>query len=638
MHPPWRVNSMNPLDHFPEPFSPTGNMASEGVLNQLGRPQMGPLEVLVREAIQNCWDAKAAGSQQVRVGIHLVELTEIQGQALAEQFFRDGPPTGDTGKALRRSRRLLLISDRGTSGLGGVLRADREEGDEPRDFVDFVRNVGQPPDKDRGGGTYGYGKVALYLASTHRTLIIHTRCRHRGRNQTRLIAARLGAQYSYRDRRYTGRHWWGRVADDGTIDPVLDRDATVLAESIGLPQFDEYETGSTIAIVEPDFGELDDQRAMELIGNAIAWNFWPKMVGMEGSPPSMTFSLTAFGDPVSVPDPSAHPVLRAFREAFRTLKAVASGGAHVSEPGMETGDIACGKPIQHLGIVSLVKVPMLNPPEDIEQRTDDEARDDQPRPGLEGRPVHHAALLRAPELVVQYLPGPESPTPTIGYAGVFLAHDGMDRIYAKSEPPTHDDWIPDGVSDRHHKTFIRVTKRRLVDAMREFTGIVPSSPSSTEGAPLGALAEQLRGLLPGIEGPGARTPDDTRDPPRPRPERDGRPRPRVTLDGDPELEMRSGRAAVTVTGTVRVPAELGSAIVRARPYVVLESGAPEKEPPAGAESPEILGWRNERGEVVHGATDLIRVEGEGEHVFAVSASVPEDAHVGIEITSSAEQE
>jgi hypothetical protein len=626
---------MNPLDHFPEPFSPTGNMASEGVLNQLGRPQMGPLEVLVREAIQNCWDAKAAGSHQVRVGIHLVELTEIQRRALAEQFFRDGPPTGDTGKALRRSRRLLLISDRGTTGLGGVLRADREDGNEPRDFVDFVRNVGQPPDKERGGGTYGYGKVALYLASTPRTLIIHTRCRHQGRNQTRLIAARLGAQYSYQGRRYTGRHWWGRLANDGTIDPVLDQDAAVLAESIGLLQFDGDETGSTIAILEPDFGELDDQQAMELIANALAWNFWPKMVGVDGAPPSMTFSLTAFGDPVPVPDPFAHPVLRAFCEAFRTLKVVANGGAHVSEPGLDTGEVACGRPIRDLGIVSLAKVPMLNRPRDIEQGTEDEERDDHPLPGLEGRPVHHVALLRAPELVVQYLPGPESPTPTIGYAGVFLAHHDMDRIYAKSEPPTHDDWVPEGVSDRHHKTFIRVTKRRLVEAMREFAGIVPTSPASTEGASLGALAEQLRGLLPGIEGPGARTPGDTRDQPPPGPGEGGKPRPRVTLDGDPELEVLSGRAAVTVTGIVRVPAELGSAIVRARPYVVLESGAPEKEPPAGAESPKILRWRNERGEILTSATDLIRVEGEGEHVFAVSASVPEDAHVGIEVTSSA---
>ena len=42
----------------PSPTSATGGLAAEGVINQLGRPDIEPLEVLVREAVQNCWDAK----------------------------------------------------------------------------------------------------------------------------------------------------------------------------------------------------------------------------------------------------------------------------------------------------------------------------------------------------------------------------------------------------------------------------------------------------------------------------------------------------------------------------------------------------------------------------------------------------
>ena len=72
--------------------------------------------------------------------------------------------------------RLLAISDRGTIGLGGPTRADVASGPGvPRDFVDFLRNVGLPPDKPMTGGTYGYGKAAAYIASRARTIVVHTR-------------------------------------------------------------------------------------------------------------------------------------------------------------------------------------------------------------------------------------------------------------------------------------------------------------------------------------------------------------------------------------------------------------------------------------------------------------------------------
>ena len=46
------------MERYSEVYSPTGGLAAEGVINQLGRPDIESLEVLVREAVQNCWDAK----------------------------------------------------------------------------------------------------------------------------------------------------------------------------------------------------------------------------------------------------------------------------------------------------------------------------------------------------------------------------------------------------------------------------------------------------------------------------------------------------------------------------------------------------------------------------------------------------
>ncbi len=43
---------------FSEPYGASGGLAADGILNQLGRPDIEALEVLVREAVQNSWDAK----------------------------------------------------------------------------------------------------------------------------------------------------------------------------------------------------------------------------------------------------------------------------------------------------------------------------------------------------------------------------------------------------------------------------------------------------------------------------------------------------------------------------------------------------------------------------------------------------
>jgi len=620
------------LDQYPEPFHATGSVASEGVLNQLGRPHMGPIEVLIREAVQNCWDAKHPDSDQVRVSFDLVDLDSTGCQAIRDRLFANLPPD-DSSEELCRTRRLLLISDRGTIGLGGVLRANEDGGNEPRDFVDFLRNIGQPPDKKFGGGTYGYGKVSLYQASRLRTIMVHTRCRRGGRYESRFMAARLGGQSRHDGCLYTGRHWWGRFGQDGVIDPTLDDEADEIAAQLGFPEFEPAECGTTLAIVEPDFGPCDGRPMMATIAEALVWNFWPKMVGAEGAEPSMRFSVRALGEALPIRDVESDRVLGAFCTAYSTLKSVGHDGPDSEEPDARTRKIECGRPIKYLGRLGLEKFPAASMTGARANTTIDEGDDpDCERPGLEGR-CHHTALLRVPELVVKYLPGPESASPLADYAGVFLTDEALDRVFAWAEPPTHDDWVPDGLPERRDRTFVRVALRRIGEAMTDFSGVRTREAQESEGAALGALAEKLSGLFPGAEGTGARV-----QPTGPSvPGKTRRPRPRVQFEGDPVLETIADQVVMTVACSVTVPEGMGQVRVRARPAVMVESGGLESEAPAGAESPRVVRWLDGEGAIVAESDGHVSLPGPGEWPLRISATVPPDAQVAIDVTASSEE-
>src|SRR5690242_18408713 len=107
------------LDLQSERVGATGNLASEGVLNQLGRPRLDPLTVLVREAVQNSWDARSSGSKQVLFGLAGRALSTAQTRLLREQVFARDPGNLGLHEALSADREMwaLALYDRGTTGL-----------------------------------------------------------------------------------------------------------------------------------------------------------------------------------------------------------------------------------------------------------------------------------------------------------------------------------------------------------------------------------------------------------------------------------------------------------------------------------------------------------------------------------------
>jgi hypothetical protein len=616
---------------FSERYSPTGGAAAEGVRNQLGRPAMQPLELLIREAVQNCWDARRDDVETVSVEMSLLELDDGASQELRGWLLRSPPPDVPLRDAISEgSITLLAIADRGTLGLAGPIRADQLT-DGPTDFVDFVRNIGVPPEREISGGSFGYGKGAFFLCSRANAVIVHTLCEWAGALESRFIACGLGTHHQRGGHPYTGRHWWGRLAEDGIVDPLVGQEAEEAARRLSLPnRSGPNSLGTTVVSVAPRLvvgtgaGAADAGEEMELtpletaqhIAECIAWNFWPKIVE-RGGPPAMRFSVSVNGEEVPVPDPVEHPALSGFVRALRRL----DGGESTSDALGELREIRGRRPRRDIGRLGLERISLSG-------QESDWRRPIGAPPA--GGPIHHVALMRQPELLVRYLRGPEPPVEGVGYAGAFRCNAEVDGAFRASEPPAHDDWVVDSLSGDERR-IVSVGLRRVDAEVRDF-----ASPdmllAEDEGAiPLGELSRELGGLLVSMEGPGA----ETRTPPTL-----GRRGGQRRAGQDARAEIVVGPRPVSTDSGSLIEAvvkfEGPSAGVRAvanTGVATLDGGVMESEPPAGAFEPAILGWVGPDGSQVRSDEAEIRDPDAG--AWRVYATHHPDVMVGLDVRAEA---
>lgn len=586
-----------------EPRPATGGMTATGAINILGRPDMESWALYVREAVQNSWDARLPG-EALQVCIETRELDEAQARILREQVFAMLPTGGspDGWERLHDIGRVVTVTDRGTAGMGGPVRADTSA--EVQDFADFVWNIGQPPDKALGGGTYGYGKSVHYRASGPHTIIVHTRCRTDEGVETRLIACAWGADYDHivEGRRvpFTGRHWWGAESDDPgmPLAPLAGPDADALASALGLPDLGPG-TGTSVTALAV---EMDDPRAWgRLVAGSALWHCWPRLVGLPDSE-TVDIRVTVDGEDVRLPDPREHPELRVL---VACLEEAVSDAATVPTAASLVRSVKHGQRRRETGRVSL-RMHTADP---------DPVPDGRPFDG----PLRHVALMRHPRLVVRYLEGPAPPPPWVGWGGVFVAADECDGAFAASEPPAHDDWVFRSVESVRERSIVKVTLERLRESMREFTTPAVSSPAAAASGGIAALSDGLGDLL-ASGGAGPVPPVRPPGPPGGPPGR--RSTARVTGHS-----LEPGEDGLVLTASVDVTIRGGADMARLSMSVgvaTADGGGVEHEAPAGAAVPRLLGW--DHGGRRHDAPVVTVVRGE-EAGWSVRVWVPRDTAV-----------
>lgn len=603
-----------------QPFAPEGSVAAEGIVKQLGRPEMDPLTVLVREAAQNSWDARRPAGP---VDFH-VALSRLGPCAKAWREELLPPPSPTSGNALNEILNedavLLTVSDRNTLGLGGPIRAGIRPGaGEKPDFVQFIRNVGEPRDHEYGGGTYGFGKGIFYRISSAGAILVDTQTSESTPSR-RLIGAALGESYYVGDQRHTGRHWWGAVGDV-VADPILDNDADAISRKLGLPGFVEGDSGTDIVIIGADLGPASNdpgspQRSLDEAANylvsSILWHLWPKLVE-DGEGRSMRFRVTVEGRGIEIPSPESVSDLAPFAQALNEVRA-GSGTRY-------TRTVAP----KNAGLFALKLMPA--------KASDTTSSIDIARP-FEG-PPHHVARMRAPELVVDYLQGLTHSDARLAYGAVFKASLEADAAFAMSEPPTHDSWVARGLTGTDKGVVQNVTRFIQREISKVVTPQVATGGETSHG--LGELSARLGTLIPtrldrstatanGVAegnkksgrasssggGSSADAAGNRRSARKPR------------IAGVPRLEIHGGEPRVVAE--VEIPVSNSARTIRAGVDVVIEGGKVEGAPPEGAAIPTILEWRRKDGaQTVNGP--VLNVEPGDPAIWVVHASYTDDVVV-----------
>ncbi|QSE93905.1 hypothetical protein JWS13_37560 [Rhodococcus pseudokoreensis] len=572
---------MNRSEWWSQPVAAEGSTASEGIRRQLGKPQLDPLSVLVRETAQNSCDAALPGGGDINFDIRLHQLSGRRLEAWRD-FLLPEPPGSNLGveKAMSGSPMVMLIADRGTTGLGGPLRADEPalDGERP-DFVNFIRNVGERKAVNLGGGSYGFGKGILYNVSRCHIVVADSVCIFRGKRQRRLIAAALGDGFSRDGVRYTGRHWLG-LHEAGFARALLDDEAEKLAYALGLPRFHENETGTTVAVVDADLGRQineagkeqprDADSAAEFILSTMMWNLWPHM--LTGRPNRLVCTVKRDGFALDVPDPESLLELRPFAKAYRKL----SKDGEYEVPVRKTAPTEIGRfaLVKDMAPVRASKLLAAAAP-------------------FQGR-AHHCARMRHADLVVDYVAGDAPTDESLQYGAVFRVSEQADQHFADAEPPTHDDWVTNGLQGTA-RGVVQLAKGFIKNKLTGHAGEA-ASPANSTAEPLAALSGRLSGLVAGTPGDGAigRGDGDTRS---------GRKSSRSTggprFAVGPALVEEDGRPVILATVQMPTWASIHTVIVE--PFIVVDGGI--EDPNEFRLAPTVVGWRGvESGETREGAS------------------------------------
>lgn len=452
------------------------------------------LELLVRETLQNSWDARDE-EWTPAYGVRVYRMDPAVKQILRGHVFTDLPDSlADLSDCLHASDvHAIEIFDRGTVGLNGPFRASEVARDgEENNFNSFVFDIGTTKASGQSGGTFGFGKTASFEISNAHSVVYWSRCRTSdGGVEHRLIACSLHNPYEEGNARFTGAHWWGDQDDDDIV-PIRGEEAATLGEQIFRTHFGDTEdsdpeTGTSILILDPviTIGVADglaervpvrtdeqSEALLQQISDALAHSAWPKVVpsGEETQPMIVQLYENWTERPV------VDSILAQYGHFASALNSVRNEQGQLEEGYSTTLPLGTVRS-QCFPIVLRPRGAMVSLRSELfGGRQDDtvghlfliESAATSAEVGR-GTPRDVLCTMRSEaELVVNYDPVLEAEGGPLQWHGVFKPTPECDRHFAASEPPTHDRWTPDAAENEASRYVVRRTLEQIRTKTKKF--------------------------------------------------------------------------------------------------------------------------------------------------------------------------
>jgi len=233
-------------------FTPAlGPMQESGaaLLRSMQNLAMVPLDLLVREAVQNSLDAaleNVGGEVHVAFSIRphdTAPVAALLGEHISSERLRLKFPKG---------ARILEIRDSRTEGLSGPTSMDLlRSGDPHGNLLKLVYEVGRTRSDEAAGGSWGLGKTCYFRMGIG-LVFYYSRTVADGRPAERLVACMVEDENSaerLQTATSTGIGWWG---EKGPVNgPAAVSDSAAVREVLGMlgvAPFGSDETGTAVII------------------------------------------------------------------------------------------------------------------------------------------------------------------------------------------------------------------------------------------------------------------------------------------------------------------------------------------------------------------------------------------------------
>lgn len=338
------TNTTTSLDECP--FKPgMGTINASGVIKNINGAKISVTETFLREAVQNSYDAVEKEKVErdgklvlkrkplifklraFRYSISQIRnIKQILGENKPSSFFEKY-----VAKNISANELNIEVTDLNTSGLTGNPEPTEKIGSQ--NFANFVYFTGNDKQKDRtSGGSYGFGKAALYAYSKARTIAIYTRIRNDDGYScsSRFIVVCVDERILESN---SDRCWWGRKTyyQDNSrgmyAAPILDEEADKYAQLFGFELFAQNQTGTKLMILSASPDELPEDNFHNLktveqifkedLPRYIVHWYWNKIASK-----SIEFHLQYENEEIEIDNPQEVFPYNKFIQAYRTyLKA-----------------------------------------------------------------------------------------------------------------------------------------------------------------------------------------------------------------------------------------------------------------------------------------------------------------------------